>query len=560
MPTILDYQVTDNLYESNNSIVYRGYRLTDNQSIVLKMLKQAYPPPEKIAWFKREYETTKNLNLTGVVDAYSLENHQNRWVMVLEDFGGESLEKLIQRKRFTLAEFLPLAIEVVDILAQVHQQHIMHKDINPSNIVLNLTTGQLKLIDFGISTVLSRENPTLRNPNRLEGTLAYISPEQTGRMNRGMDYRTDFYSLGVTFYKLLIGQLPFPTTDAMELVHAHIAKQPTPPYELQPEIPQSLSEIVMKLMAKNAEDRYQSAYGVKADLEECYRQWQSIGCIASFSLGQQDISDRFQIPQKLYGREEEIDTLLAGFERVSQGASELMLVAGYSGIGKTALVKEVYKPIARQRGYFISGKFDQLHRDIPYDSLVQAFRSLVGQLLTESEAQIFSWREKLLVALGENGQVIVDVIPELELIIGPQPVVSELAPTESQNRFNWVFQNFILVFTQASHPLVIFLDDLQWADRASLQLIQLLMTLSDSHHLFVIGAYRDNEVSEAHPLMLTLDEICKAKGGSKSYPLDSLKLTQHQSIDCRYCSLLTTGSSTTESIGADQNQRQSLLH
>ncbi len=538
MPTIWDYQVTENLYESNNSIVYRGYRLTDNQSIVLKMLKQAYPPPEKIAWFKREYETTKNLNLTGVVDAYSLENHQNRWVMVLEDFGGESLEKLIQRKRFTLAEFLPLAIEVVDILAQVHQQHIMHKDINPSNIVLNLTTGQLKLIDFGISTVLSRENPTLRNPNRLEGTLAYISPEQTGRMNRGMDYRTDFYSLGVTFYKLLIGQLPFPTTDAMELVHAHIAKQPTPPYELQPEIPQSLSEIVMKLMAKNAEDRYQSAYGLKADLEECYRQWQSIGCITSFSLGQQDISDRFQIPQKLYGREEEIDTLLAGFERVSQGACELMLVAGYSGIGKTALVKEVYKPIARQRGYFISGKFDQLHRDIPYDSLVQAFRSLVGQLLTESEAQISSWREKLLVALGENGQVIVDVIPELELIIGPQPVVSELAPIESQNRFNWVFQNFILVFTQASHPLVIFLDDLQWADRATLQLIQLLMTLSDSHHLFVIGAYRDNEVSEAHPLMLTLDEICKAKGVVNHIHLTPLNLPNINQliVDTVHCS------------------------
>ena len=525
MLTILDYQVTEELHQTNNSILYRGHRLTDNQFVVLKMLKQAYPSPEKIAWFKREYETTKRLNLSGVIDAYALENDQNRWVMVLEDFGGESLGKLKQRHPFSLAELLPLFIEVVDILARVHQQHVMHKDINPSNIVLNPTTGQLKLIDFGLSTVLSRENPTLRNPNQLEGTLAYISPEQTGRMNRGMDYRTDFYSLGVTFYELLTGQLPFPITDAMELVHSHIAKQPTPPHALQPEIPEPLSEIVMKLMAKNPEERYQSAYGLKADLEECYRQWQSAGCVTPFSLGQHDISDRFQIPQALYGREAEIDTLLASFERVSQGTREMMLVAGYSGIGKSALVKEVYKPITRQRGYFISGKFDQFQRDIPYDSLVQAFRGLVGQLLTESEAQIATWREKLLAALGDNGQVIIDVIPEVELIIGSQSALPELAPAEAQNRFNLLFQNFINVFTQASHPLVLFLDDLQWADGASLNLMELLMTAPDRQYLYIIGAYRDNEVSDGHPLMLTLDEIRKAGGIVNSINLGPLDLS-----------------------------------
>src|SRR5919202_1555758 len=525
MLTILDYQVTEELHQTNNSILYRGHRLTDNQFVVLKMLKQAYPSPEKIAWFKREYETTKRLNLSGVIDAYALENDQNRWVMVLEDFGGESLGKLKQRHPFSLAELLPLFIEVVDILARVHQQHVMHKDINPSNIVLNPATGQLKLIDFGLSTVLSRENPTLRNPNQLEGTLAYISPEQTGRMNRGMDYRTDFYSLGVTFYELLTGQLPFPITDAMELVHSHIAKQPTPPHAIQPEIPEPLSEIVMKLMAKNPEDRYQSAYGLKIDLEECCRQWQSTGCITPFPLGQHDISDRFQIPQALYGREAEIDTLLASFERVSQGTREMMLVAGYSGIGKSALVKEVYKPITRQRGYFISGKFDQFQRDIPYDSLVQAFRGLVGQLLTESEAQIATWREKLLAALGDNGQVIIDVIPEVELIIGSQSALPELAPTEAQNRFNLVFQNFINVFTQASHPLVLFLDDLQWADGASLNLMELLMTAPDRQYLYIIGAYRDNEVSDGHPLMLTLDEIRKAGGIVNSINLGPLDLS-----------------------------------
>ncbi|HEY9633204.1 MAG TPA: AAA family ATPase [Coleofasciculaceae cyanobacterium] len=550
MLTISGYQITEKLYESANSLIYHGQRQVDNQPVVLKMLKQAYPPPEKIAWFKREYEITKSLDLMGVVDAYSLENDHNHWVMVLEDFGGESLKPLMQRRQLSLSEFLSLAIQVADILGQVHQRHVIHKDINPSNIVLNSTTGQLKLIDFGISTVLSQENQTLRNPNVLEGTLAYISPEQTGRMNRAIDYRTDFYSLGATFYELLTGQLPFETTDAMELVHSHIAKLPTPPEQMirdgalvrTEEIPKAVSDIVMKLMAKNAEDRYQSAYGLKADLEECHRQWQAQGQIDPFTLGRADVSDRFQIPQKLYGREKEVETILAAFERVAvrkvdvnsqskiqpsltKGGVEMMLVAGYSGIGKSALVQEVYKPITRQRGYFISGKFDQFQRDIPYASLVQAFRSLILQLLTESEAQIGAWREKLLATLGDNGQVIIDVIPEVELIIGTQPALPELAPAEAQNRFNLVFQNFIKVFTKPEHPLVLFLDDLQWADGASLKLIELLMTTPDSQYLFIIGAYRDNEVSEGHPLMLTLDEIHKVGGIVNSINLGPLDLS-----------------------------------
>ncbi len=523
MSTISGYEVLEKLYESTNSLVYRGRRIVDSQPVILKMLKQAYPPPEKIAWFKREYEITKNLQLTGVPNAYSLENDQNCWVIVLEDFGGESLEQM-QSRQFTLTEFLTIAIQLVEIVGQVHQQQIMHKDINPSNIVLNPTTGQLKLIDFGLSTELSRENPTLRNPNQLEGTLAYISPEQTGRMNRGIDYRTDFYSLGATFYDLLTGQLPFKTTDVIELVHSHIAKHPTPPHELKPDIPQPLSEIVMKLMAKNAEDRYQSAYGLKADLQECHRQWEQTSRIDPFSLKHQDVSDKFQISQSLYGREQEIEQLLTGFKRVSLGAREMMLVAGYSGIGKSVLVQEVYKPITQQQGYFISGKFDQFQKNIPYASLVQALRSLIGQLLTENEVQIATWRQKLLAALGENGQVIIDVIAEVELIIGSQPAIPELAPTEAENRFNLVFQNFIRVFTQASHPLVLFLDDLQWADGASLKLIQLLMTASYSQYLYIIGAYRDNEVTQAHPLMFTLDEIRKTEGIVNHITLKPLNL------------------------------------
>ncbi|NEO17319.1 serine/threonine-protein kinase, partial [Moorena sp. SIO3E8] len=405
MRDLSGYQVTEKLHESTNSLVYRGHRRTDHQPVILKMLKQAYPSPESIAWFKREYETTQNINLPGVIDVYSWENLETNWVMVLEDFGGESLNRIIPKQEFTIAEFLHLAIEIVDILGQVHQQHIIHKDINPSNIILNQNTGRLKLIDFGISTTLSREISTFRNPNVLEGTLAYISPEQTGRMNRAIDYRTDFYSLGVTFYELLTGELPFPSNDVLELVHCHIAQQPTPPQELKPEIPAILSAVVLKLMAKNAEERYLSAYRIKADLEECLRQWQTKEQIDAFVIDQHNVSDQFQIPQKLYGREQEISTLLAAFDRVSQGASEIMLVSGYSGIGKSVLIQEVYKPLTRQHGYFISGKFDQFQRDIPYASLIQAFRSLVQQLLTESEAEIHNWREKLQGELGENGQV-----------------------------------------------------------------------------------------------------------------------------------------------------------
>ena len=524
MLSIPGYQITEKLYESSNSLVYRGYWQVNEQPVILKMLKDAHPSPEKIAWFKREYETTKSLNLAGVVNVYSLEHDHNCWLLVLEDFSGESLARLMQSRQFTLTEFFCIAIQSVEILGQVHQQHIVHKDINPSNIILNPKTGQLKLIDFGISTVLLRENTVIRNPNQLEGTLAYLSPEQTGRMNRGIDYRTDFYSLGASFYELLTGQLPFETTDAMELVHSHIAKQPVQPHEIKQEIPLPLSKIVMKLMAKNAENRYQSTYGLKVDLEECHRQWKQMGYIDPFPLGQYDVSDRFQIPQRLYGRVQETNTLLAGFERVSQGKSEVMVVAGYSGIGKSVLVQEIHKSITRQRGHFISGKFDQYQRDIPYASLVQAFRSLIEQLLIDNEEQIAIWKEKLLAALDINGQVIIDVIPELELIIGCQTAVPELGPIETQNRFNLMFQNFIRVFAQPERPLVLFLDDLQWADRASLQLVHLLMTTGNSNYLYVIGAYRDNEVSEAHPLRLTLDEIYQAGGIINYIYLTPLKL------------------------------------
>ncbi|MFB2875284.1 AAA family ATPase [Floridanema aerugineum] len=523
MLSIPGVEVKTRIYESANSLVFRAIRQSDNEPVILKILKENYPTPQELARYRTEYQITQSLNFSGCIKAYDLKPYQNTLVMFVEDFGGESLKIWMKQKKFSLEEFLRIAIATTESLAFLHAANIIHKDINPSNIVFNPATGQLKLIDFGISTKFTRENPTLKNPNILEGTLPYMSPEQTGRMNRSLDYRTDFYSLGITFYELLAYQLPFDSTDALELVHCHIAKQPLSPSEINSEIPQILSEIVMKLMAKNAEERYQSAFGIKADLEKCLNQLNNTQNISKFPLASQDISDKFQIPQKLYGREREIETLLNAFEQVSS-QSQLFLIAGYSGIGKSALVQEIYKPITQKRGCFISGKFDQYQRNIPYSDVVNAFRDLVKQLLAENTVKLKEWQEKLLTALGVNGQVIIDVIPEVELIIGKQPVLPEVGISESQNRFKLVFQSFIKVFINSEHPLTVFLDDLQWADGASLKLMELLMS-GTTPGLFLIGAYRDNEVSPAHPLSLTIEEIIKTGASVNRIFLSPLDLS-----------------------------------
>jgi len=510
------------LYESANSLVYRAIREADNQPIILKLLKESYPTPQELVRYRTEYRITRELKDAGVVRVYDLQKYQNSLVMFVEDFGGESLTIWMQQRSFTLEEFLLLAIATTEILRQIHSANIIHKDINPSNIVYNPETGQLKIIDFGISTQLTRETPILKNPGVLEGTLAYISPEQTGRMNRTLDYRADFYSLGVTFYEMLTGKLPFETEDALELVHCHIARQALSSQEIKPEIPLIISKIVSKLMAKNAENRYQTALGLKHDLEMCLLQLQQTDSIEEFDLGRRDITGSFLISEKLYGRESEVYNLLVAFERVSTGSAEMMLVAGFSGIGKTTLVNEVHKPIARQRGYFIKGKYDQFGRNIPFSAFVQAFRELMGQLLSEPDAQLQTWKTSILTALGDSGQVLIEVIPELERIIGAQSPALELSGTAAQNRFNLLMQKFVQVFTTASHPLVMFLDDLQWADSASLKLLQLLM--QDRGHLLALGAYRDNEVSPTHPFMLTVDEIIKSGAVVNTITLQPLSL------------------------------------
>jgi predicted ATPase/signal transduction histidine kinase len=526
------YGIVEQLYSGSRTHVYRAIQEEDQRPVIIKYLNRDYPSFKELLQFRNQYTITKNLSLSGVVVSYNLISCGNSYALVMEDFGGISLKEYVQTQEITLEKFLKIALQLADILQELYRHRIIHKDIKPANILINLTTQKVKLIDFSIASLLPRETQEIQNPNVLEGTLAYISPEQTGRMNRGIDYRTDFYSLGVTFYELLVGQLPFDSDDPMELVHAHLAKKPptleevkqqklkvkneeieeivgasNKTEETEEEIPEVIFNIVMKLMEKNAEDRYQSALGLKYDLEKCLTQLQQTGTFHNFELGKQDICDRFLIPEKLYGRQREVFTLLNAFEQVSAGITQMILVAGFSGIGKTAVVNEVHKPIIRQRGYFIKGKFDQFNRNIPFSAFVQAFRDLMNQLLSENQTQLQQWKTEILSALGDNGQVIIEVIPELEQIIGPQPALPELLGNAALNRFNLIFPKFISVFTTQEHPLVIFLDDLQWADSASLKLMQLLMDEATGGYLLLIGAYRDNEVSSAHPLMITLAEI-----------------------------------------------------
>ncbi len=537
MITITNYVITENLYIGKKSKIYRGYRQSDSVPVVIKVLHTQYPQFQELVMLRNEYNLTKNLNLPGIIKSYSLAPYNNSYAIIMEDLGGISLQEYIRTKVLDLAEFLAIAIKIVQILANLYEERVIHKDIKPANILINPDTKEIKLIDFSIASLLPRETQSLSSINNLEGTLAYISPEQTGRMNRGIDYRTDYYSLGVTFYELLTRQLPFTGDDPIEIVHCHIAKQPPLVNEINPKIPPVIAQIVEKLMAKNPEKRYQSALGLQYDLEKCLEQLQLTEQIPEFPIGTRDVSDRFIIPEKLYGRAEEVEQLLAAYERVASGSEtetgwknrEIILVSGYSGIGKSALISEVHKPIVKNRGYFIKGKFDQFNRNIPFSAFVQTLRDLMGQLLSETDQQLAQWKTKILTALGENGQIIIEVIPELEKIIGKQLPVPELSGIEAQNRFNLLFQKFIEIFTAKEHPLVIFLDDLQWADLGSLQLIKLLMSESKVGYLLLIGAYRDNEVSPSHPLILALEEMKKASAIINTInlaPLSLLSLNQ----------------------------------
>ena len=440
-------------------------------------------------------------------------------MLLLEDRGGEPLERLLAAP-MEIGTFLRIAAGAAAALSKAHERRLVHKDIKPANIFVNAPDGLTRLTGFGFASRLVRERQGPEPPEVLAGTLAYMAPEQTGRMNRSIDSRADLYALGVTFYRMLTGTLPFSAADPMQWVHCHIARKPPPPAEVRPGVPGSLSDIVMKLMAKTAEERYQTAAGLRDDLRRCLLEWERDGRIDPFPLGRRDLPDQFLIPEKLYGRELELDGLLAAFARVVEtGAPELVLVAGYSGVGKSSVVNELHKALVSPRGLFASGKFDQLKRDIPYRTLAQAFRGVVRSLLGGSDAELAGWRGRLKDALGPNARLIVDVIPELALVIGEQPPLPEIEPRQEKGRFQLTFRRFIGVFATAERPLALFLDDLQWSDSATLDLVENLLTQDDVRSLLLLGAYRDNEIGPGHPLTHKLEAM--RRSGAK---LSEIKL------------------------------------
>lgn len=513
------YELGETLHESAATLICRARRSLGDEPVVLKRLKPAAATEAGRAHFRREYELTRRCEGPGVVKALALEPLEDGLAMVLEDSGGQSLDLLLGQAPLPLAQFLELATRLAEAVSWIHQRRVVHKDIHPAHIVLNRDTSQLELIDFGLADELPRRAVTPKPPTAMEGTLAYMSPEQTGRMNRVVDYRTDFYSLGMTLYRVLTGRLPFEADDALGIVHWHLAGTPVAPHLLDPDIPETVSRIVMKLVAKMAEDRYQSGSGLKADLARCRQELAGAGRIEDFELAREDAPDRLQTPQKLYGREEQVSRLVDAFGRVAAGNRALLLVAGNAGVGKTALVHETHRLLLEKRSIYIEGKFDQLQRKVPYGGWAQAFGELVGSLLMESEAALAAWRRDILGVVRNSGRVLTSVIPNLEQVIGPQPAVPVLEGAAAHNRFNALFGEFVKVVATSEHPLVVFLDDLQWIDAASLDLAQALMSRGDIRSLLLVGAYRIDEVGEAHPLVAALEALERA-----DVPLERLVL------------------------------------
>ncbi|MCP3960132.1 MAG: serine/threonine-protein kinase PknK, partial [bacterium] len=515
------YELVAELRQGSSRAVCRAREVASGDPVIIKSLLDRRGSTQALGLLRHEYRILSRLDVPGVARVHDLLYHDGRPHLVMDDLGGLSLSEWLEAGRPDLGQFFRVARSLTERLAELHAAQVIHKNINPRHIVVDPDSLTTHLVDFSISSRLRTEIQKYTSPSVLEGALPYISPEQTGRTNRAIDGRSDLYSLGVTFYQLLAGHLPFDASDDLEWVHCHIALTPPPLREAWPDCPAALGEVVMKLIAKAAEDRYQSADGLLRDLIACEEM--APGENEGFLPGRWDRSEQIHLPQTLYGRGTQVTLLRDAFEAVSQGATAMMLVTGHPGVGKTSLIAEIHKPVVRHRGYFISGKFDQYKRDIPYASLIQAFRELIRLLLTESDEALEAWRQRILDALGDTAQVIIEVLPDVALIIGDQPPVPVLEPAQADHRLNAVLQDFVRIFAGREHPLAIFLDDLQWADSATLKLLHLLCTDPASSHVFLIGAYRDNEVDAAHPLSLTLKRIEESGARLDSIHLEPLE-------------------------------------
>jgi PAS domain S-box-containing protein len=543
----LSRYVFEVLRKDEEFILYRGRSGDDAVQVLVASPAVQYPAPESLKLLEHAFSLREELDARWAARPVAMARHWDRTVLVMEDPGGVPLDRLLGQP-LNVAFSLRLAISLSSAIGQLHQRGIIHKDIKPAHVLVNSDTGQCWLRGFGLASRLPRERQAPDPPESIAGTLVYMAPEQTGRMNRSIDSRSDLYSLGVTLYQMFTSSLPFTASDPMEWVHCHVARKPVAPSERLQNVPAPVSQIIMKLLAKTAEERYQTAAGLESDLRHCLAEWERQGRIDPFAFGEHDAPGRLLIPEKLYGRAREVDSLLASFHRiVKSGAPELVLISGYSGIGKSSVVNELHRVLVSPRGLLASGKFDQYKRDIPYSTLAQAFQSLARPLLGKSETELANWRHVLLEALGPNGQLMVDLVPELKLIIGEQPPVRELPLQDAQRRFQLVFRRFIGAFARPEHPLALFFDDLQWLDAATLDLLEDLLTRPDVQHLMLIGAYRDNEVSSAHPLMRKLEAIRKA--GARVHEITLAPLARED-----------VGRLVAESLRCEPAQAASLAH
>ncbi|MGY3412668.1 serine/threonine protein kinase [Bradyrhizobium sp. GM5.1] len=541
------------LWEDGDRAFCRGWhRQIHGSRAVVLVVRPIAEHPATLDRLAHEYGLREELDEGWAVRPLELIREAGRTMLVLEDPCGEPLLNLLGI-RMEPKRFLRLAVGIARAVGKLHRHGLVHKELKPAHILVNCPDEQVRLTGFGLASRLSRERVPPEPAEFIAGSLPYMAPEQTGRMNRSVDCRSDLYSLGVTFYQMLTGALPFTGSDPSEWIHCHIARKATPPVEKSQNLPEPISQIVMKLLAKTAEERYQTAAGLEHDLQHCLAAWANHARIDPFELGTDDTPDRLLIPEKLYGRALQIEVLLASFDRaVKSGAPKLVLVAGYSGVGKSSLVQELHKALVPSRGQLVSGKFDQLKRDVPYVTLVQTFQSLVRPLLSKSEGELATWRQALLEALGTNGRLMVELIPDLSLIIGEQPAVAELPARQAQMRFQLVLRRFIGVFARRTHPLVLFLDDLQWHDAATLDLIEDLLTQSDLH-LLLIGAYRSNELDAGHPLKRKLDSFRRADVNFEEITLSPLAADDVAQLDRGYPSLRTKTRCPACKVGASED-------
>lgn len=509
---IIDMQVEgfsqlELIYKGHHNYIYKATRDQDKRTVALKSPIASFPEPRQLAALKREHHILQALDGRGIPLTFDCVEIKNSAYSVREWIDGMSLRDYFSNFDIPLNKALYISIEIVRLIGLLHRQSFCHRDISPGNVIINIETNTVTLVDFCFALEFPNRARHVIKPKFVEGSRAYMSPEQTGRMNRGLDFRTDFYSFGVLLYELFTGRLPFTTKDNNELIHSHIALEPVAPHLVSTDIPQMLSTIILKLMSKSPDLRYQSAQGIQADLERCLAEYQHSNCIGNFELATHDLPDWFIIPDKRYGRDKETAALVNAFEQTSNRNGHLVFVTGCSGIGKTSLIKELYRPLVDKGGYISSGKYDQVLRHQPYSAILQALTGVIMQIIAEEQASKEFWKGKILEGIGNNGQILIEVIPELEYLIGTQSPVSDLSMEAASTRFNTTFHNLLHTLGHSGVPLVLFIDDLQWIDPPSLALLEAMApTLADST-LLIISAYRNNEVSDTHPLLLAMPSL-----------------------------------------------------